>query len=327
MEQIRKLMDNMGKVIVGKEKVIEKVLVCLLCKGHVLIEDVPGVGKTTMVHSLAKSLDMSFRRIQFTPDLLPSDVTGVSVYNQSLGEFQFKKGPIYSNLVLADEINRTSPKTQSSLLEAMQEGQITVDGITYPLPKPFIVLATQNPIEYEGTFPLPEAQLDRFMMKISIGYPDKLSEKTILRRFKGSNPLESITASLEIEDIYRMQKEVEGIYVDESIDDYIRYIENSITHNKVKRKAIIISGAFPDCEPKHYHTLYKALYNICEVLLMNGYKIVFGAHPTFKQIIFGLRAVSIATEGVNPIKMYVSKYYVTDGLIEDDEQYADMCMQ
>jgi len=192
-----------------------------LCKGHVLIEDVPGVGKTTMVHSLAKSLDMSFRRIQFTPDLLPSDVTGVSVYNQSLGEFQFKKGPIYSNLVLADEINRTSPKTQSSLLEAMQEGQITVDGITYPLPKPFIVLATQNPIEYEGTFPLPEAQLDRFMMKISIGYPDKLSEKTILRRFKGSNPLESITASLEIEDIYRMQKEVEGIYVDESIDDYI----------------------------------------------------------------------------------------------------------
>jgi len=221
MEQIRKLMDNMGKVIVGKEKVIEKVLVCLLCKGHVLIEDVPGVGKTTMVHSLAKSLDMSFRRIQFTPDLLPSDVTGVSVYNQSLGEFQFKKGPIYSNLVLADEINRTSPKTQSSLLEAMQEGQITVDGITYPLPKPFIVLATQNPIEYEGTFPLPEAQLDRFMMKISIGYPDKLSEKTILRRFKGSNPLESITASLEIEDIYRMQKEVEGIYVDESIDDYI----------------------------------------------------------------------------------------------------------
>lgn len=220
-KKIENLIENISTVIVGKEKVVEKVLVCLLCKGHVLIEDIPGVGKTTMVHSLAKSINMTFNRIQFTPDLLPSDVTGVSIYNQKLGEFEFKKGPIHNNVVLADEINRTSPKTQSSLLEVMQENQLTVDGITYHIPSPFIVLATQNPIEYEGTFPLPEAQLDRFMMQISIGYPDKHSEKIILRRFKGKNPLENIRPVLETEDIVKMQSEVEDIYVDEVIDDYI----------------------------------------------------------------------------------------------------------
>lgn len=219
--RIRNLIDSMNRVIVGKENVIEKILICLLCKGHILLEDVPGVGKTTMVNTLAKSLDMSFNRIQFTPDLLPSDVTGISIYNQKLNEFEFKKGPIYNNVVLADEINRTSPKTQSSLLEVMQEGQLTVDGTTYVMPKPFIVLATQNPIEYEGTFPLPEAQLDRFMMKISIGYPDKSSEKSILRRFSTDNPIEKINPVLNSEDIVEMQKEVENVYVDESIDDYI----------------------------------------------------------------------------------------------------------
>ncbi|MTI46987.1 AAA family ATPase [Sporosalibacterium faouarense] len=220
-ENVRVLLDSINKVIVGKEETIKKILVCLLSRGHILLEDVPGVGKTTIVNTLAKSLNMSFNRIQFTPDLLPSDVTGISIFNQQSNVFEFKKGPIYNNVVLADEINRTSPKTQSSLLEVMQEGQLTVDGVTYILPKPFIVLATQNPIEYEGTFPLPEAQLDRFMMKISIGYPDRLSEKEIIRRFSSNNPLETIESVLKSEDIINMQKEVDKIHVDSSIEDYI----------------------------------------------------------------------------------------------------------
>lgn len=220
-ENVKLLKENINKVVLGKEKVIEKILVCLLCQGHILLEDVPGVGKTTMVNTLAKSLSMSFNRIQFTPDLLPSDVTGVTIYNQKTNEFEFKQGPIYNNVVLADEINRTSPKTQSSLLEVMQEGQITVDGTTYKIPKPFIVMATQNPIEYEGTFPLPEAQLDRFMMKITIGYPDRASEKLILRKFSVNNPLEEIGAVLKSDNILAMQKEVDEIHVDEAIDEYI----------------------------------------------------------------------------------------------------------
>jgi MoxR-like ATPase len=211
----------MSKAIIGKENVTKKIIVCVLCNGHILLEDVPGVGKTTMVYSLAKSLDMSFNRIQFTPDLLPSDVTGISIYNQKNGEFEFKSGPIFNNIILADEINRTSPKTQSSLLEAMQEGKVTVDGNTYLLPRPFIVLATQNPIEYEGTFPLPEAQLDRFMMRLSIGYPDRMSEKMIIRRYKGENPLDYVKSVLTVEDILEMQEEIENIYVDESIENYI----------------------------------------------------------------------------------------------------------
>lgn len=246
---VRILMDSINKVIVGKERVIEKVLICLLCKGHILLEDVPGVGKTTMVNTFAKSLNMTFNRIQFTPDLLPSDVTGISIYNQKINEFEFKKGPIYNNVVLADEINRTSPKTQSSLLEVMQEGQLTVDGTTYVLPKPFIVLATQNPIEYEGTFPLPEAQLDRFMMKISIGYPDKLSERAILRRFSTSNPLDDVKSVLSAQDIINMQKEVDDIHVDESIDDYI---VNIVT--KTREDASVRLGV----SPRGAIALYKA---------------------------------------------------------------------
>ncbi|MGF7056698.1 AAA family ATPase [Brassicibacter mesophilus] len=221
MKSIDVLIHNMSKAIIGKENVTKKIIICVLCNGHILLEDVPGVGKTTMVYSLAKSLDMSFNRIQFTPDLLPSDVTGISIYNQKNGEFEFKSGPIFNNIILADEINRTSPKTQSSLLEAMQEGKVTVDGNTYLLPRPFIVLATQNPIEYEGTFPLPEAQLDRFMMRLSIGYPDRMSEKMIIRRYKGENLLNYIKSVLTVEDILEMQEEIENIYVDESIENYI----------------------------------------------------------------------------------------------------------
>lgn len=242
-EEIALLIDNINEVIVGKRRVIERILICLLCKGHVLLEDVPGVGKTTLVHSLAKSLNLSFSRIQFTPDLLPSDITGVTVYNQKLGEFEFKMGPIYSNMVLADEINRTSPKTQSSLLEGMQENQITVDGNTYPLPEPFMVLATQNPIEYEGTFSLPEAQLDRFMMKLTIGYPDKTSERIILRRFKKDDPLKKIETVMEIETILKMQKEVEEVYVDEAIDEYILDIVSKTRNDTRVRLGVSPRGA------------------------------------------------------------------------------------
>ncbi len=242
-EKIGILMNNINKVIAGKENVIRKILVCLLCRGHILLEDVPGVGKTTMVNTLAKSLNLAFNRIQFTPDLLPSDVTGISIYNPKINQFEFKKGPIYNNIVLADEINRTSPKTQSSLLEVMQEGQLTVDGNTYKIPKPFIVLATQNPIEYEGTFPLPEAQLDRFMMKISIGYPDKTSEMEILRRFSNSNPLDEINSVLTDKDIFEMQQEVDNIHVDESIDNYIIDIVSKTRNHENIRLGVSPRGA------------------------------------------------------------------------------------
>ena len=242
-KEVKILLDNINKVVLGKEKVVKKILICLICGGHVLLEDVPGVGKTTIVSSFAKSINMSFNRIQFTPDLLPSDVVGVSIYNQKTGEFEFKKGPIYNNVVLADEINRTSPKTQSSLLEAMQEGQITVDGITYNIPKPFIVLATQNPIEYEGTFPLPEAQLDRFMMKISIGYPDEFSEMEILRKYSRGNHLDTIGSVISDSDILEIQKEVEEVYVDESIDEYVIEIAKKTREDENVRLGVSTRGA------------------------------------------------------------------------------------
>lgn len=213
------LVDNVKKAFIGKKTVIEKIIVAVLSGGHVLIEDVPGVGKTTLVQAVAKSLGCSFKRIQFTPDLLPSDITGITVYNNRTGDFEFKEGPIMSNIILADEINRSSPKTQSSLLEAMQEGQITVDGVTYCLPKPFVVLATQNPIEYEGTFPLPEAQLDRFAMRIKIGYPDFYEEKSILKlQGRSTEEIESIITD---EDVLKIREEIKNIHVEDSVEDYI----------------------------------------------------------------------------------------------------------
>lgn len=221
MNDVGKLINIISEAVIGKEEAIEKAIICILAGGHILIEDVPGVGKTTMVNAISKSMNLTFSRIQFAPDLLPSDVTGTSIYNQKNKEFEFKKGPIFNNIVLGDEINRTSPRTQSSLLEAMQERQITVDGTTYELPKPFVVLATQNPIEYEGTFSLPEAQLDRFMMKISMGYPDKISETNILKSYKGSSPLKNINPILCPEDILNMQKEVDNVYVDDSLYEYV----------------------------------------------------------------------------------------------------------
>lgn len=217
---LERIADNIEKVIVGKRSEIEYVLVALLCQGHVLIEDVPGVGKTTLVRALARSLDCQFSRLQFTPDLLPSDVTGVSVFNQKTGEFEFRAGPIMSQIVLADEINRTSPKTQSALLECMEEGQVTVDGVTHSLPYPFLVLATQNPIEYEGTFPLPEAQLDRFLIRLRLGYPTFEQERTIMRRALRP-PLFDLGPVTGAEQVLRLQGAVREVHVDASVEDYI----------------------------------------------------------------------------------------------------------
>lgn len=216
-----KLISNLEKVIVGKKQVLEMVIIGLLSQGHLLIDDVPGVGKTMLAKSLAKSLGCTFNRIQFTPDMLPSDITGVSIFNQESREFEFRAGPILTQIVLADEINRATPKTQSALLEAMEERQLTVDGTTYQLPKPFMVLATQNPIEYEGTFPLPEAQLDRFMMKIRIGYPGLNDEIEILDIQKLQHPIESLQVVAKEDEIIKMQEAIRRIFVSPPVKKYI----------------------------------------------------------------------------------------------------------
>ena len=222
---VEMLEENIGRVIVGKKDVVELILNAILCKGHVLIEDVPGVGKTTLVSALARSLDCSFKRIQFTPDITPSDVTGFSIANFKTGEFEYRPGMIMSQIVLADEINRTSPKTQSSLLEVMEEGQVSVDGTTYKMPEPFIVLATQNPTDFVGTYPLPEAQLDRFFMRISIGYPTMEEEAAILERFTGSiNPMRDLKPICSASEIIVMQKQVENVYAAKEIRAYISQI-------------------------------------------------------------------------------------------------------
>jgi MoxR-like ATPase len=218
---LKSIVNNVENVIVGKKKPIELALISLICNGHVLIEDVPGVGKTILASSLAKSISASFKRIQFTPDILPSDITGFSMFNQKTGEFEYRSGAVMSQLVLADEINRTSPKTQASLLEVMEENQVTVDGTTHKVPKPFMVLATQNPVEYLGTFPLPEAQLDRFFMKISIGYPTTGEESYILSRFQLNNPMESLKPVASGDDIISIQEELKNVYVDKTLNDYI----------------------------------------------------------------------------------------------------------
>jgi len=218
--------DNIEKVIVGKRGTVELVVAGLLCQGHMLIEDVPGVGKTMLARSIAGSLGSSFRRIQFTPDMLPSDVTGVSIYNQVTNEFEFRPGPVMAQIVLADEINRATPKTQAALLEAMQEKQITVDGVTHELPSPFMVLATQNPIEYEGTFPLPEAQLDRFLLRVRLGYPDPKEELEVLGRQQFKHPLESLEQVVTVEELLLAQNEIKSVYAADSIKQYIVELVN-----------------------------------------------------------------------------------------------------
>ncbi len=217
----QRIIDNASQVIVGKTSVIELAVATLIAQGHMLVEDVPGVGKTMLAKSLATSIGCSFKRIQFTPDLLPSDVTGISVYNQQSGEFQFREGPLMAQVVLADEINRATPKTQSALLEAMEEQQITVDGVTHHLQPPFLVMATQNPIEYEGTFPLPEAQLDRFLMRISLGYPDLEEEMAIIEGQEQSHPIDSLEAVANAQDIIGLQEAAKTVYVDRLVRQYI----------------------------------------------------------------------------------------------------------
>ena len=220
-EVARRLRENIQKVIVGKDEVINQTLIAVLCEGHILLEDVPGIGKTTLARALATSLGCSFRRIQFTPDLLPSDVTGLNWFNQKEQEFRFRPGPILSQVVLADEINRATPRTQSALLEAMQERQLTVDGVTRLLPRPFLVLATQNPVELEGTFPLPEAQIDRFLLRIAIGYPTRDEENAILERFRLDDPLPDLDAVTSPEEIIQLQAARRQIRVEDFLRDYI----------------------------------------------------------------------------------------------------------
>ena len=224
---VQRVVGNVEKVIVGKGEAVAFSLIAVICHGHVLIEDVPGVGKTVLTKAIARSIGCTFKRIQFTPDLLPSDVTGTSIYNQKTSNFEFRSGPIMAQIVLADEINRATPKTQSALLEAMEEGQITVDGVSYRLPEPFMVMATQNPIEYEGTFPLPEAQLDRFMMNISIGYPKASDEMNILDSHQHHHPLDDLAQIMTAEELVIIQQQVRNIHVDPSIREYIVTIANS----------------------------------------------------------------------------------------------------
>src|SRR5437763_12142600 len=220
-EAARSIRQNTGRVIVGKEKVIDLLMVALLCEGHVLFEDVPGIGKTTMAKALAKSLGCSFQRIQFTPDLLPSDITGITFYNQKNGEFEFRPGPLLTQVVLADEINRATPRTQSALLEAMEERQICVERETIMLPRPFIVIATQNPIELEGTFPLPEAQIDRFLMRLRLDYPNQTEERLILQRFREEQPLEDLQPVLGAQELQALQRIIRRVRVEPALETYI----------------------------------------------------------------------------------------------------------
>lgn len=218
---IERLKNNINQYLIGKQESVDLLLIALFAGGHVLIEDVPGIGKTTMVHALAKSLDLRFKRIQFTPDVMPSDITGFNLYNPKLSDFVFQPGSLMAQLVLADEINRASPKTQSALLEAMQEQQVTVDQVSYPMQQPFMVLATQNPIEYVGTYPLPEAQLDRFMLRIRLGYPTVQQEIQILETYGAQQPLDHLTPIATAEDILTLQQQVHDIYVADPIKQYI----------------------------------------------------------------------------------------------------------
>ncbi|MBO4297593.1 MAG: MoxR family ATPase [Clostridia bacterium] len=243
-QMVEKLKANIAKVVVGKENVVELMLCALLCQGHVLVEDVPGVGKTTLVSALARSLDCSYKRIQFTPDITPSDVTGFSMVNMKTGEMEFHQGAVMSQIVLADEINRTSPKTQASLLEVMEEGQVTVDGVTYLMPKPFIVLATQNPLDFVGTYPLPEAQLDRFFMKIAIGYPTSEEESLILERYSsGSKPLETVKPICSAKDVVAMQQMVSQVYSAKEVRAYIAMIAQASRRHNALQLGVSTRGA------------------------------------------------------------------------------------
>jgi len=241
--RLEALKGNLERVIKGKGEVIELAIVCLLARGHLLIEDVPGVGKTTLAHALARSINCTFQRIQFTSDLLPSDIIGVTIYNQAKHSFEFRPGPIFANIVLADEINRTTPKTQSALLEAMNDHQVSIEKTTYPLPEPFMVLATQNPLEYEGTYPLPESQLDRFTMQIRIGYPDMADEKTILLSPPRELLPQYLTPVLSVEDVLTLQGMTEKVRVDEDLVDYLLNIVKATRESTALKMGVSPRGA------------------------------------------------------------------------------------
>ena len=246
---MKEIIRNVEKIIVGKQYAVSLVIATLACRGHVLIEDVPGVGKTSLVAALARSVNGSFKRIQFTPDIMPSDITGYSAFSPKTGEFEYRPGVVMSQFVLADEINRTSPKTQSSLLEVMEENQVTVDGQTHIVPSPFMVLATQNPVDYLGTFALPEAQLDRFFMKITLGYPDELAESKMLERFKGKNPIDELNSVATGEDIIAIQELVEKIHVHDEINKFIL----TITRHTREHEDVMLGAS-----PRASICLYKA---------------------------------------------------------------------
>ena len=248
-ESAARLRENIQKVIVGKADIIDLALIAILCEGHLLLEDVPGTGKTTLAKTIAASLGCTFRRVQFTPDLLPSDLTGIYYYNQKAQEFEYRPGPVMAQILLADEINRATPRTQSALLEAMQERQVTVDITTYVLPRPFLVMATQNPVELEGTFPLPEAQLDRFLMKVALGYPDEASENEMLLRFERSDPLDTLNSVVEPDDILSMQQETRTVRVENSVRQYIVNICRA-----TRAHADVMLGASPRATMALYRT-------------------------------------------------------------------------
>ena len=241
--------ENVARVVIGQEDTVDLLLVALLCEGHVLLEDVPGIGKTTLAKALAASMGCSFRRIQFTPDLLPSDITGVSIFNQRSSEFEFRPGPVFAQIVLADEINRAGPRTQSALLEAMQERQVTADGQTRPLARPFLVLATQNPIELEGTFPLPEAQLDRFLMRLNLGYPNRDQERAILHRFRGQAQPEALAPVLSSDDLLGLIRDSRAVSMHPALEDYILSLVSA-----TRRHDALDLGASPRATLALYHT-------------------------------------------------------------------------
>ena len=242
-KSIQAIQANIERIIKGKSGAIELAVACLLARGHLLIEDVPGVGKTTLAHSLARSLDCSFSRIQFTSDLLPSDILGVSVFLQQQQAFEFRPGPIFANIVLADEINRTTPKTQSSLLEAMNEAQVSLDNRTYPLPQPFMVIATQNPIEHHGTYPLPESQLDRFLMRIRIGYPEPAEEKKVLDRHQTLHPAEELQPAVSLQEAVDLQQATEKVSVDDALQEYLLAIVTATRRSELLALGVSTRGA------------------------------------------------------------------------------------